>query len=414
MCSRATHDAPVTLGRLGFLARTEIHTFALRWPRPGTCGLFWAMRMPLVAVFLWSCGAPETAPEPLHLNSLSVLFPLPPPGHHDQLLGPADMGAKGTLLPIDIYNLAPPLVQRRDRTEIYSHLRVVSARFDPCFPDLAAAPENCAMQLRLVLQPLETVAGVTTTEDAALHLFYAIDWPSVYASLNALQKLAPESTPDAPLSIHPGLAAQGLSGPYGQALRDLILTHAGTDNLTQITFMRVKGFVLDQWDFGGFELIQRQPVPIVGVTTATQTFVNVAGISDEDYVGRVDPEPSPADNIIPAYDSLLFRRASAEVRQNVAQAVLRLEHPGRHHPKTVDCVSCHVANGAHLWLDRNYPELNLRQHPEHYQSSLNLALVTQVPRLTASLRAFGYFDNKVAIAQRTVNETAAIAEFLAR
>ncbi len=414
MCSRVTHDDPVTLGRLGFLVRAGTRTFALKRGRPGVCALFFAMRMPLVVVFLWSCGASETAPEPLHLNSLSVLFPLPPPGHHDQLLGPADSGAKGPLLPADIYALAPPLVQRRDPAELYSHLRVVSARFDPCFPDLAAAPENCEMQLRLVLQPLEAVAGVTTTEDAALHLFYAIDWPSVHADLSALQNLAPESTAEGPLSIHPSLASQGLNGPYGQGLRELILTHAGTDNLIQMTFMRVKGFVLDQWDFGGFELVQRQPVAIVGVATATQTFVNVAGISDEDYVGRVAPEPNPADNIIPAYDSLLFRRASAEVRQNVAVAVLRLEHPGRHHPKTVDCVSCHVANGAHLWLDRNYPELNLRQHPERYQSSLNLALVTQVPRLTAPLRAFGYFDNKVAIAQRTVNETAAIAEFLAR
>ena len=72
-------------------------------------------------------------------------------------------------------------------------------------------------------QPLTTdptTQGVIT-QDAAIHLFYDLDeatWADVLARLAALKAIAGSSTSGAPLGVHPTMQAQGLTGPYAQAL----------------------------------------------------------------------------------------------------------------------------------------------------------------------------------------------------
>ena len=351
------------------------------------------------------------------LNDLSILFPLPERWEdRDLLLGPESQGAKGPLLPRAIYDRAPKLHTLAENDQTWERLRVVAARVDPCFPGLVSDEAECRPQLRFVLQPLwESEPDVAHAQDAALHLFYELTRAELFAVLQGLADLgavAPECTAEAPLGVHPALAAQGLDGAYARGLKSLLLAHAGAASLEQMTFMAVEGLNNSVWRFGGFDLrgSAAQVLPIEGVAEDTQRFFNIFVFTEEDFVGSVEPAVSPPDDLSPLYNSNLARDLpEARIRQ-VLGAAHRIESPARHTPESIDCVSCHLATGVRAWIERNYPELESEAHPDRFRSSKNLALESEVLTNTSALRAFGWLGADVAMSQRVVNETAAILE----
>ena len=353
--------------------------------------------------------APKLAGE-VGVHDVSILYPLPASGPIDQLLAPTDAGAHGELLPLSIYEHAPKLTLDADVAETYDALRVASVRIDPCFPSLVDAPRpDCRFQVRLVMQPV-TDAGAA---DAALHLFYDLPPGDFVELLAALIELQTEPPMNAPLSVHPRLASEGLSGPYATGLREALLAHIGAKRLTRMTFMQLGG-QNNVWAFGGFDFAGEKatPIAILDSSVTTQTFTNDAFADPLAFSGSVSPAVAGApENLSPLYDSQAALAAGEDALWPLYEAILRIENPERHSPESVDCVSCHVAQPARLWLDRN-TALGSQPSAERYASAFDLTVPQPIDDTTSALRAFGWFGSRPAITARVANESAAVASYL--
>ena len=99
---------------------------------------------------------------PYGLNDVSVLLPMPASLDDPNALSLGSAGNGGALLSLDNFNAIQTFPDDGtgpggDETSFYDQWRIVSARIDPCFPDLALLttnPSMCQHQLRLVAQDL--------------------------------------------------------------------------------------------------------------------------------------------------------------------------------------------------------------------------------------------------------------------
>ena len=194
--------------------------------------------------------APVDAPPPpsLGMNDVSVLFPLPSSLSAPGYLRASDQGAHGVLLPRKVYDLIPNFPVVPAEGLVYDRMRVLSLRFDGC----GGPRDDCHPEIRLVLQPLRDDG---LARDSALHVFYRLDTASmgeVVGALRRMRALAPGLT-DGPLDVNPALAAQGVMGPWGAALREPLLRHIGEQRLTRMTFFLRAPPVQEVWFFGGVE-----------------------------------------------------------------------------------------------------------------------------------------------------------------
>lgn len=370
---------------------------------------------------LSACGAPPQ-PQPLPvtggpkltLNDVSFLLPLPTVNREASLLGMTADGAMGPLLPRRLYDGLPVLVEGESADQLYGELRVVSVRIDPCFPGSTppAAP-SCVKQLRLVAQPLFTKDGAVTTRDATVHLFYALPdatFAQAVKTLFVLDDAAGDMT-NGPLDVHPVIRRQGLDGPYHGKLKQLVLDACGSATLSRVAFMSVdaQGSL---WQFGAFnvvggllvdDLIPRMPMLKV------QAFQEFGSESFRN--GALVPAAAndQLDTLIREAD---MRLADRRTLDKALTSALRIEHPERSSPKTIDCASCHVASRARTNAERfhgidNSGHADLFAAPEFDLTRLDA--VKEQPR---ALRAFGYFGRDSAFSQRTINESAAVAKAL--
>lgn len=330
-------------------------------------------------------AAPPGA-EVLGANDLSILMPLPDSASGDLLLRASDRGSFGELLPRELFEKLPALHPGQGRG-LYSALRAVGIRLDPCFP---AEPPGvgCAPQVRLIWQPVVAArGGGMTTLDAAAHTFYALDRPAfgrILERLSALNERFPAG-PDRSLSVNPRLRRHGLAGDYGRRLLDDLKEELGEQRLVRITFaQRVDDGRI--WVLGGLEVvdgaIRRLPIPrIEGVF---QAFVNQSRDAGS-FAGGMSPRPRGDEALaLLLVDS---ERAGADVIARAGHDIAATEDPLRRNVHTVDCVSCHVAQPARAWMSRRVSEAR-----------------PSAPALT--LRAFGYDGKKPVINRRAVAETA--------
>lgn len=352
----------------------------------------------------------------LGANDVSVLYPLPESGGLDQLLAPSASGAHGELLPFAIFEHAPELTLYADKAGHYAALRVVSVRVDPCFPSLVGAPSpGCRFQVRLVMQPIYDEAGSVRAEDAAVHVFYDLpagDFIALLADLLELRKNAKPVPLHAPLSVHPALLEEGLSGSYATGLRAALLARIGGKRLTRLTFMQLGG-KRNAWTFGGFDFVggSATPIAILASSVTAQTFTNNPLTDPLSFSGSVAPALAGAPEDISAlYDSAAASAWSEDELWPLYEAILRIENPERHSPESVDCVSCHTAQPARLWLDRN-TALADRPTDLRFSSEFDLS-VDAIDDTTSVLRAFGWMDGRAAISARVVHESAAVASYL--
>jgi hypothetical protein len=360
----------------------------------------------------------------LGVNDVSVLFPLPT----DETERAAFLwlvpraGEQGPGFPLDLVDELPTLNADLPSAAGYPAAMITALRFDPCFPRLGGP--SCQAQLRLIAQPVfPGPSGTTMLDDAAAHLFYALD-PSeadaVLDKLRALRDGSPVATAG-PLGIHPGLAADR-HGATGAAIRALVVAHCRADNLTRIT---ANTFAFDNWGFHRFDrhgdqFVRQELAAMIEVDTS-QTWLRQAQHDDlDDPTGTI--VPAPADG----FEYLLARAsfsAGAPVdagrARDAATRLLAIENPELTDPESTDCASCHLATQARLFAARHgvaFDAATRYTPPAGVDASLVLD-----PALAGNLGAtiaFGWHTrtrdqrSMPSISQRTVNESAAIAAYL--
>jgi len=314
----------------------------------------------------------------------------------------------------------PVIVEGAEPGALYARTRVVSVRVDPCFPGSAPpAPPSCVKQVRLVAQPVlnggPDAGFAETTEDATIHLFYALDdaaFDEVHRALWQLKAQAGATTDHAPLDVHPVMRAQGLDGAYAQAVKALVLEHCGAATLTRVAFMSVASFGR-AWRFGAFNVdagaLVADEIPRLNGLTAQ----NVQELGTEEFRnGSLLPSP-PGDDLDTLLSESALRLADQRTLTRALTSALRIEHPERSSPKTVDCGSCHVASRArrHAEASRQWDTTSW-DDAFHAPPRFDISRVDGAGDDPTALRAFGYFGSRSALSQRTINESAVIAEAL--
>jgi hypothetical protein len=376
------------------------------------------------------CGAADVAPSQplLGLNQVSVLLPLPKPSELPLLLQPTDRGAHGELLP-SFALPAPALVQNEDRATTIANLRLIGIRIDPCYPNLFTTQlASCQRTLHLVWQPLVPSDGNTlTTADAAIHTLHRLSDSDFQQFLDSYLQLDAPFPVDRtlPLGVHPQIAQQTLGGSYWRALRQLLLRSVGADNLDRMTYFAVRAVISEKyqgqgWLLSGAEFNGGQ-ISLVAVATTSdseQHFGNNTAPGPkldtvDSFVGDFIPRTRFSDALLPIVgDSAQAATAPLSDIQAAVEVALQIEDPRRNTLDTVDCVSCHVATPARIWAQQ-HRQIDSSKSPNRYTNpSFDLSLRSETSNRTNSLRGFGYYESLVAISQRTVNDTAADAEFI--
>lgn len=373
-------------------------------------------------------GGPEGGADPgtgggrprdsFELNDVSILFPKN--ANAEGMYAASDMAEHGALLPLSAFSKVGPIASIGSTTgtggtmpepveDTYPQLRVVSARIDPCFPSLAAA--SCRHQVRLVMQPLRD----NLFEDAALHVFYDLPPEDFQALLSDIQRLKRESQTESsgPLRVHPILSDEGPGGPFARGLRAALFAQIGADRLTRVTAMHFDGlnFV---WTFRGFDFADgvAHPISILGTSDQQQSFHD---FSSTGFAATVMPVFEADAPLEPAWSSADLRDAGRNVQQSAYSAALKLENPTIVDVESASCVACHTAGSVRLWSEAELG-FSSTDDANHFESifDLSLAVSDTVPPGPDRLRAFGYKGDDAIWSQRTINDSAAVAEYLSR
>jgi hypothetical protein len=360
------------------------------------------------------------------MNDVSILLPLArTSAEFDRLLAPSTAGRGGPLVPRPLYDDAmgadTPADDATDTPMRYASLRLVSVRFDPCFANIGPIvdPASCHDQMRVVFQPYDFASG-DGPADGALHVFYSLTRAEVLEALDAIAALREASSGTAnlgPLAVHPIAAKEGLTGPFVSGVSALLTKYAGTANLVRFTGFREDApNVVAEWGFHGFDVAGGVATPIAipklkGPQASLVTF-SVAVASD------FMPESSASDNMQLLGDDVRARAADMAMQQAAFDAALRIENPSFHSPNTIDCASCHLSGpavqvGANVGLT-TAGNPNVFALASAFVSSADMAQTTppDTPPVTINVHMFSYLDTTPSIAMRTINETAAIVDYL--
>lgn len=353
----------------------------------------------------------------LGLNDLSVLIPLPKNSEASLMLSPYDEGSQGTLLSKKNYNKLFKLVVDKSNEEVWrDQLKVIAIRLDPCFVE-GTGPLPCRRQIRLVWQPLIEKENEVTTKDASLHSFYEFS-DEEFAAILTEWKMWSKTNKNLPLTIHPLLKKEGLSGKHWNQLRSIILKYCGEKNLVRMTSMGLSGSE-QLWVFSGMDIdpktTQSKEMIIPRIQTTIQT-ITQSSFDPHEFWGALTPAPN-ADlefNLL-VEDSMFFKKRNTEIEvRKVVNSYLSFENPKKHNTGTLDCASCHLTSMTHQWTLTNYPNLkwDVEFKDTKYQSALNLENTTLNKVNPHQFRIFGYFGQDPAISQRVINETAEVFDFL--
>jgi hypothetical protein len=385
------------------------------------------VRCSLLALILTACGGvPPALPDAgtpdagfteagYDLNDVSWLLPLPSPAQHGLLLGLDAVGNKGPLLPRRHYDVLPGLVGTEDAAALFPKYRVVSVRIDPCFPKTPTS--GCVKQLRLVAQPLVVESFKTTTEDGAIHLLYELtdsEFDDALVTLAELKTLAAGATAGKPLGVHPVMLSEGLGGPYAAKLQAMVTRLCGEQNLTRVAFMRL--IQADTaWRFGALNVeagnLVADSIPRLG--SVTQQGVQEFGNTDF-RSGELQPA-APGDDLSVLLSESELRLTDTRTWERAITSALRIEHPARSNPKTIDCGSCHVTSRALRNASKERP-VDTSTYPDAYVGNprFDLRRLDAAGDDPRAMRAFGYFQDLSALSQRTINESAEVADALSR
>ncbi|UXR64726.1 hypothetical protein EZJ49_00460 [Bdellovibrio bacteriovorus] len=355
------------------------------------------------------------------LNDVSYLMPLPTRVGGDNLMGITTAGRGGPLLNPAFMGTIPPLTPVMNENDVAASLRVIAVRVDPCFP--LPTPQSCQKQIRLVWQPIEPgFRGRVQTVDAALHSFYVLEdqeFSSLLTDLESWKKNHQIQTSGLPLQIHPAWAQQADKSPALLAFNEIVKKYAGLANLSRVTVMVVRG-AGDMWSFSGFEVRngQLKLIKIPRLDRSAQAFVNFAVPSDHFERGMISPAANGDDSFTKVIgNSDRLKVGSEDVLRKELKAIYRIEDPHSFNPENMDCASCHVAQPARVWLERNRTDLGIEMLAGSFaykNAGYDLQNVSPDLKNTQIIRAFGYFMENPAISQRVIHESAEVADAINR
>lgn len=340
----------------------------------------------VVLASVLACG-----PAPIVTQDVSFLVPL----EQSRTFLPAS-----TVLPRAQFDRLHPLTVVDEPDALYGALSVVAVRLDACFRE-GVTPGPCQPQVRLVLQPVFEEAGVVTTRDAAVHLFFSTTEAQLLAVVKSMSTLRTErrlSVDDALTAPHPGFA----DAAFVKSLRTTLLPLLEERALVRITSMSVHASNL-AWIFAGADLVNGQPRDIAIATLGTTTEDHVTSTGKEAALEvTIDPSSPMEPALMPVVAPMGLTRSTPSELAAAATSVQRLEDPATHNPGTVDCATCHVAALAQRALSKKGVTVS---------GSLGASSAYDDTR---NLRAFGYFFSAPAISPRVQRETVLVREDFAR
>lgn len=353
--------------------------------------------------------ATESQPTQFDLNDVSFLFPIPESSDDlPYLLNVDSPGRGGFLMPADTREL---IASRSDIPGLY----VVAARVDHCFP--GDEPGSCQRQLRITGQPLRVnpQTGEITADDRSIHLFYQLtnwNFKRLVAELRELKKLSSGETVGKPLSVHPVMQAEGLSGPYAQKLNSIISAFAGEENFIHVARITQAGpgRVFIQEDVDSF------PVPIPG-TLSDPAPLSLFMSGNPGFGSLL------SDRLQDASVEDLWRHQTGSPSAQLNQAELEhavnrsffFDNPLLSDVKTLDCFSCHFAERVRRDLVAD-PELALSEtaFADEYLNAKHDLTATHNGLPIHSEKMFGYTGRAASVAVRVVNESAVVADALSK
>lgn len=335
-----------------------------------------------------ACDEAEAPWQPVARADVTFLLPL------NGSLSAGTEGRHGVLVPRNHFDAIfrhAPLTLTDEPDDLYTNLRVVAARLDPCFVENGMT-DGCPSQVRLVLQPVITEDNALTTRDAAVHAFYAVPRSELRTLAQALLALRPSDHAGDTIGLHPD----------PDAAAALILARVGEDRLTRMTHMSVHASN-EAWVFAGFDIADGRRENIFvpgGMETPSHDFrfdqhLTSTG-ADGELAATLIPEPSIEPDIAGFLDERRRVSLSNEARDAAVQAFERLLDPAAHDPGTVDCASCHIASAAMHFVHRTGTGTSA---PGPYDNTKNQ-------------RMLGYFFREPTVSPRVLAETDLVVDQL--
>jgi hypothetical protein len=359
----------------------------------------------------------------LQMNDVSIVLPLAKTAKElDEGYVKAD-----DLLPKELYKSATgfPVEQPAhvpvgsDVGLVYTKLRAVAFRFDPCFAQIGPITDEaaCDNQLRIVFQALTYTPSGTGAADGAIHAFYKLTREELRSALDEVAA-ARGNKELGPLQAHPLVVEQGLLGAESKALQAIVKKHASTKNLFRFTAF-VSGNLQTVWHFNGFDIANGKatPMEIPTLPAGTTNVTYFAGFGAS-LSGDFTPATTSQDNMQLLGNYGKAKDASKADQQKALDAAFAIQNPAKHSPNTIDCASCHLAGpGAAITGARDL-KLSLANNPNAFvpPASVPAADLKQVtpPSLENGLNvhAFSYRNDELMVSQRVINETASVVAYL--
>jgi hypothetical protein len=343
----------------------------------------------------------------------------------------------------------------------YSSLRLVAMRLDPCFGGSDAQASTCEAQVRVIFQPIvpDATGKGFLALDAATHVFFKLSKAELLTFTKAIVALRDASGgyTEGPLGPHPLLVKEGLGGAFGKGLSQLVTQTLGASRISRVTvFARMnknqdgvsEENQLFDWRFAvvdgaGTPLKPKnieQAMPFQGLVTRGD-----ARAASPGNPPPPPPPPPPSQYGSPSFntpgptstppetESLVKGEAGLEkddadklplpttdelgttvdnpLEIAVLRTSLRMENPLAHTPDTTDCASCHLAQP--LRARGEGLGMKVAAFGDLFTGTKR-SLDSASPKTTnlRNLHAFSYVGKEFAVNQRTVNESALVADAL--
>ena len=308
---------------------------------------------------------------------------------------------------------------------VYSDLRAVAFRLDPCFANIGPVtdPSSCQNQIRVIFQSLTFSDGSATAVDGAVHVFFSLTRAEFVAAVNeviaARQASDPSGADLGPLAVHPLLARQGLGGKMTKALNKIVLKYASSANILRLTQF-LAGNLDTDWSFSGINVAKGKATPMdiasLASGTTSETFALGFGafLSEGEYL----PGTKSSDNMQILANSMLASAATPAVQRAAFDSALRVQSPDFDSPNTIDCASCHTAQFAQVVVGQNMLGLSASgpysfvPNPSYVPAGDTLATTPVTATTAFNLHAFSYSGSNPMINQRVMNETEALVAYV--
>ncbi len=329
---------------------------------------------------------------------VSILYPLP--ADRDLMIQPSEQAAYGQLFPESLF---PTVIGPPDIGVQYADMRLVALRLDPC-----SARKSCNSEVRAIYQPVVVDAdGRLAVADGAIHVFYAMSRDELVAFLDEILALKRAHGAGvaygSELGPHPILDATGLDGPFAAGLHALVLEHLGESRIERFTERNHQIPAQDRWDFYLFDG-PGLPRQTIATTTADEQQVTGTHTDPQDAGGVVTVNPALDSAVLAIVDVNRQTELSDAIRAGFARAI-ELQDPTKENSESIDCVSCHLAEGARYVGTTEY---GLAPDGE-FRSDRSLAYRRDLLAIT-NLHIFAYNGRAVSVSQRVANESAVVAD----